>query len=346
MEEALHQFFDDRSTWVLFGLIGVSLAVLAKAADKLVGEAVVLSERSGLPKVIIGATIVSLGTTAPEAAVSVLAALQGDPGIALGNAAGSIICDTGLILGIACLIKPLKLPRQIVNRQGWLQLGSGVLLVAMCWPWAAWPWQLGGNPLKIGGVLPQAIGCLFVVLLLGYLWLSVYWARHSSEEVHLEEFEKDAAAPLGVVVGKLLIAVLLVVVASHLLVQAISIVAVRLGVPSAVIAATLVAFGTSLPELVTAVVAARKDHGDLAVGNIIGADILNVLFVAGTSAAVTTGGLVAPASFFQALFPAMLLVLVVFRVGVMFSGDRLRRPFGVVSIVVYTVAMVSLAILR
>ena len=343
----MEEFFTDRSTWLLFGLIAVFLAVLARAADKLVGEAVVLSERSGLPKVIIGATIVSLGTTAPEAAVSVLAALQGNAEIALGNAVGSIICDTGLILGIACLIKPLKLPRLIVNRQGWLQLGSGVLLVVMCWPWAAWPWRMGGNPLVIGGNLPQVIGGLFMALLVGYLWLSVFWARRSADEVHLEEFEKDASAPLGVVVGKLLIAVSIVVVASHLLVGAIVVMAERMGVPSAIVAATLVAFGTSLPELVTAVTAARKDHGDLAVGNIIGADILNVLFVAGTSAAVTGGGLIASPEFFKVLFPAMLLVLIVFRVGVMFSGDRLRRPFGVVLIVTYVAAMVmSFAVLK
>ncbi|MCG8450357.1 MAG: hypothetical protein MI725_12375, partial [Pirellulales bacterium] len=120
MEEQLKEFFAGEPGWMLGIEIVVILAVLGKAADWLVSEAVVLSERSGLPKVIIGATVVSLGTTAPEAAVSVLAALQGRPEVALGNAVGSIICDTGLILGIACLIKPLKMPRKIVDRQGWL----------------------------------------------------------------------------------------------------------------------------------------------------------------------------------------------------------------------------------
>ena len=151
MEDALKQFFANQPSWALGVEILAILAILGKAADWLVGEAVVLSERSGLPKVIIGATVVSLGTTAPEAAVSVLAALQGNPEVALGNATGSIICDTGLILGIACLILPLKLPRQIVNRQGWLQFGAGILLVAACWPWD------GSNPFKTGGVLPQCV---------------------------------------------------------------------------------------------------------------------------------------------------------------------------------------------
>ncbi|MEE8304874.1 MAG: sodium:calcium antiporter, partial [Candidatus Tectomicrobia bacterium] len=96
----------------------------------------------------------------------------------------------------------------------------------------------------------------------------------------------------------------------------------------------------SLPELVTAVTAALKRHGELAIGNVIGADILNVLFVAGASASVTQGGLTASAHFFRILFPAMLFVLVVFRVGIMTSGAQLKRPFGVVLIGVYLVVTI------
>ncbi len=341
MDESLELFFSNQPSWALVVEIVAILVVLGKAADWLVGEAVVLSERSGLPKVIIGATVVSLGTTAPEAAVSVLAALQGNPDLALGNAVGSIICDTGLILGIACLILPLKLPRLIVNRQGWLQFGAGWLLVAACWPW-----QEGTNPFKTGGVLPQWLGFVFLVLLVGYLFLSARWSKLAGSAPELEEFESDASASLPYVVGKLLVAILLVVGSSHVLIPAIIEMAGRLNVPNAIIAATFVAFGTSLPELVTAVTAARKDHGDLAVGNIIGADILNVLFVAGMAAAVTPGGLQAPPSLFQVLFPSMLLVLIIFRLGVTFSKERMQRPFGALLLIVYIAATIlSLALL-
>jgi len=340
MDEALEQFFANQPSWALGVEILAILAILGKAADWLVSEAVVLSERSGLPKVIIGATVVSLGTTAPEAAVSVLAALQGNPEVALGNATGSIICDTGLILGVACLILPLKLPRQIVNRQGWLQFGAGILLVAACWPWD------GGNPFKTGGVLPQWLGVVFLVLLAGYLYVSVRWARLAGNSITLEEFEGDASASLPYVLGKLLFAVSIVVASSHVLIYAITETAERFGVPSTIVAATLVAFGTSLPELVTAVTAARKDHGDLAVGNIIGADILNVLFVAGMSAAVTPGGLEAHKSLFQVYFPGMIIVLIVFRVGVTLSKERMQRPFGAILLFVYIAAMaLSFAVL-
>ena len=125
----------------LFVIIAITLYLLGKGADILVDEAVTLSTRWGIPQTLIGATIVSLGTTTPEAAVSVFAAVQGDPDIALGNAVGSIICDTGLILGTAALIAPLPLNRKIVNRQGWLQLGAGFLLVIACLPFGS----LGNN---------------------------------------------------------------------------------------------------------------------------------------------------------------------------------------------------------
>jgi cation:H+ antiporter len=142
------------------------------------------------------------------------------------------------------------------------------------------------------------------------------------------------------VILKLAGAVVLVVGSSWVLIPAVSEAATRLRVPEGIIAATLVAFGTSLPELVTAVTAAYQGHGELAVGNVVGADILNVLFVAGASAAVTEGGLLAPSHFFYLYFPSMLLVLVVFRVGIFVSGDHLKRPFGVVLLGTYVVVSV------
>jgi cation:H+ antiporter len=316
--------------WPLAALFGVGAAcvlLLGWAADWLVKEAVALSERSGVPKVVIGATVVSLGTTVPEAAVSVVAALQGNAELALGNAVGSIICDTGLILGIACLIRPLVIPRSIVNRQGWVQLGSGVLLVA---------WSL-----LAGDALPQTAGFVFLGLLLVYLLLSARWSRHQPVQAELEDFEQDVSKPAVVVLLKLAAAIALVVVASTVLIPTVTLIAKRLDIPNEVIAATLVAFGTSLPELVTAVTAARHGHGDLAVGNIIGADILNVLFVAGAAAAVTPDGLAVSPRFVYFLFPAMLAVLIIFRVGVFVSKETLSRRFGLLLLAVYAAVTVG-----
>lgn len=321
---------------VLLGLIVVCLAVLGKAADWLVEEAVALSERSGISKSVIGATVVSLGTTTPEIAVSVMAAIQQKPGLALGNAVGSIICDTGLVLGIACLIAPLALHENIVNRQGRVQLAAGFLLVLSCWPW-----QAPGAAFINGGNLPQWMGFAFLVLLGGYLWQSVRWARQERDGASLEDLEVDVAASNLWIIGKLVVAITLVVVSSHVLIPCVAEAANRLHVPAGVIALTLVAFGTSLPELVTAVTAARHGHGDLAVGNIVGADVLNVLFVAGAAAAVTPNGLHAPPQFFRIAFPAMLFVLIVFRIGILRSGSHLKRGFGVVLVVTYVLVQLS-----
>ncbi len=313
----------------LFVIIAITLYLLGKGADMLVEEAVTLSTRWGIPQTLIGATIVSLGTTTPEAAVSVFAAVQGDPDIALGNAVGSIICDTGLILGTAALIAPLPLNRKIVNRQGWLQLGSGFLLVIACLPFGSL-----GTTLAAGGRLPRAMGFVFLILLIAYMWQSIRWSRDADSTTEADQSHDESANTVLIVV-KLLFGILLVVASSVVLIPAVKIVAERVKVPESIIAATLVAFGTSLPEFVTAVTAARRGHGALAVGNVIGADILNVLFVAGAAAAVTGGGLEAPTHFFRLLFPLMLFILIVFRVGIFVSGDTLKRPFGVILIAAY-----------
>ncbi len=319
--------------YLLLVVITVLIFLLGKGADMLVDEAVTLSIHWGVPKMLVGATIVSLGTTLPEASVSVFAAVQGSPGLALGNVVGSVICDTGLILGLAALLAPLPLIPSVVQRQGWIQQGAGLLLIIACLPFAHWQ-----NPFIHGGRLPQWVGILFLLLLVVYMWGSVHWARRDKKgdrEFTAEMHEKKSG--LAMVVLKLIAGIVLVVVSSRFLIPAVQEFALRLSVPESIVAATLVAFGTSLPELVTALTAVRKGHGGLAVGNIIGADILNVLFVGGAAAAVTAGGLKAPASFFRMLFPAMLAILIIFRLGIHFSKDTMKRPFGILLLLVYVV---------
>ncbi len=320
----------------LIAIVGGSIAVLGKGADVLVNEAVVLSAKWGVPKMLIGATVVSLGTTLPEASVSVVAALSGTPGLALGNAVGSIICDTGLILGIATLIAPLKLNPKVVNRQGWIQLGSGVLLVV-----ATLPFVPLRSLLTVGGRIPQYVGWIFLLFLVTYIVLSVRWAQRGDLPLEAPEAADRVEGKRGwVVLVLLILGIIMVVGSSEILIPAVREIALRMHIPESVIGATLVAFGTSLPELVTAVTSARKGHGDLAVGNIIGADILNVLFVVGAAASVTSGGLAVQPDFYLLLFPIMLLVLVVFRIGIVASRDTMKRPFGALLLGLYIVVTV------
>ena len=334
MDAALDHFFSQSHWTLLLASIAASLLVLGKAADVLVDQAVDLSETLRIPTMVVGATIVSLGTTAPEAAVSVLAAVQGAPGLALGNAVGSVIADTGLILGLACLIAPLRLDPKIVNRQGWIQLGAGVLLVLLSIPWSD-----VGQTFDEGGRLAQQSGFVMLGFLAGYLYVSVRWATR--QRASTEAAGEHEEGPAWLALCKLIVAIALVVVSAHVVIPGVREAAMRISIPESIIAATLVAFGTSLPELVTAVTAARRGQGELAVGNIIGADILNVLFVAGAAAAVTPAGLRADGNFFAVLFPAMLLILVVFRIGIFVSKDALRRGFGYVLLGAYCIYIVA-----
>ena len=333
MEAAIEHFVQSLPGPMLALLLVLSIAVLAKGADRLVEEAVALSTGWKIPKAVVGATIVSLGTTLPEAAVSVMAALRGSPGLALGNAAGSILCDTGLVLGIALLIGPIPLDRSVVNRQGWLQLGAGILFVV-----AAFPFSSPGTAFTNGGRIAQWVGWVLVALLVVYIWKSIQWARTDRNPPEQENPE-GTAGPMVLI--RLAVGVVMVVGGSWILIPCVQEAALRVGVPEAIIAATLVAFGTSLPELVTAITAARRGHGELALGNVIGADILNVLFVVGVSAAVTPGGLLAPPHFFRILFPAMLGVLVVLRIGIWASGDQMKRPFGFLLLALYAGVLVA-----
>ena len=321
--EQLHDLLSRLNTPLILLLMTGAVVVLGQSAAWLVGAAVALSEKSGLPKAVIGATVVSLGTTAPEAATSVMAAVQGNPGLALGNAVGSVICDTGLILGLCALLGPLPLQGQTLVRQGRVQLGAGILLVLV-----SIPWMTPQSIFQLGGHLSQPMGFIFLFLLLMYLHRSFLWARRQGKIDAPWEESQGAGASLPLIALKLGGAVLLVIGSSQILIATATTTAQRFGFPQSIIAATLIAFGTSVPELVTAITAVRRQHGELALGNIIGADILNVLFVAGAAASVTSGGLRVDPVFFTLLFPSMIAILVTFRAGIFFSQDQFNPRFG------------------
>lgn len=329
MEELLVQYYNSFPTVALFIIIAVSLWTLGKGADILVDEAVSLSLKWGIPKAIIGATIVSLGTTLPEATVSVFAAISGNPDLALGNAIGSVIVDTGLIIGLAAMIGNLKVDKNILTHQGKIQVGAGFLLAIVCLPF------LSKGP---GGHITQWMGFVFLGLLACYIYFSMKWSKESGED-NTEALEMEKS-PVTLQLLKLIAGIALIILSSKILIPAVEISAVRIGIPQAIIAATLVAFGTSLPELITAITAVRKGHGELAVGNIVGADILNVLFVIGSAAAVTPGGLIVPESFYMLQIPTMLLILGLFRFFSVGKGHTINRKEGILLFSFYMVYLV------
>jgi len=340
---------------VLIGIAAAATYGLMNGADWLVHGASYLARRLGIPKVVVGATIVSLGTTSPECAVSVMAAWNGRPGLALGNAVGSIIADTGLIFGIGCLMAVLPVDRFLLSRQGWVQFGAALLLAGLCY--SAFGWQ--GDAATLG----REVGALFLTLLIVYMIMSVRWSRQrlrglatepdasvpapvalpGPADLQYDEDDPAEAAPAAVApvpeppppptaaVGEakkasvawllslVVVGAATVVVTSHILIESVSELARQFGVPQVVIAATMVALGTSLPELVVGLTAVRQGHPELLVGNVIGADILNVLFVIGASAVAASLPILDPLARVPHIFlvvhlPTMLTVLILFRV--------------------------------
>jgi len=332
--------------WALLVITGVTLAVLIKGADLLVDGASGLAYRLGISKVIVGATIVSLGTTSPECGVSVMAAWAGHPGLALGNAIGSIIADTGLIFGLGCLLTVLPADRFVLVRQGWVQYGAAVMLAFICYT----AWTLQGD----GAILGRGIGLLFLALLVGYMFVSVHWSRRHR---HGEPFQIDEtidtrrkARPSALRLMALgLVGLVAVLLSSRALIVSVTELAEKhWHVPQVVIAATLVALGTSLPELVIGMASIAKGHREILVGNVIGADILNVLFVIGASAAAAPLPLLDPTSripgiLFYLHIPAMLLILTLFRVFIVGACRRggFRRWQGLPLVLAYVIYVVA-----
>ncbi len=319
-EALLHDLIQGFPTIFLLVIIAVCVLLLSKGADWMIDGVVHLARRTGLPRIVIGATIVCLGTTTPEAFVSVMAAWMGNPGLALGNGVGSIIADTGLIFGLTCMLTIVPVNRFILNRTGWVQVGTATLLVGISLIALV---VMEGEP-----VLHRWIGVLFLILLGGYMYITYVWAKHGTE---LEAADESELLGLGKCWFMIVSGLFLVVVSARIIVPAASEIAHRFGVPDDVIAATMVAFGTSLPELMTAIAAVRKGHPEIMVGNVVGADVLNCLFVIG--AAAVAKPLFVPPNFYYFHFPAMILILYSFRYFIFNEQRRsLQKMAGVLVI--------------
>ena len=239
----------------------VGLLLIIKGGDWFVDAAVWFAEVSGIPKVIVGATVVSLATTLPEILVSVLAALQGKADMAIGNAIGSVTANQGLILGVSLLFAPLSIRRRDYATKGLLL----VLAVAALWYYA-------GN-----GVLPAAGSLVLLACFLLSMADNLRVARRSMEA----ESRKPAmqTAVLLPNLARFFFGTAGIVWGAHLMVENGSLLALQLGIPEAVVGVTLMAVGTSLPELVTAMTALCKDQGALSVGNILGANLIDTTLI-------------------------------------------------------------------
>ena len=253
-------------------LFAVGLVLLIKGGDWFVDGATGIARRFNLPDIIVGATVVSIGTTLPEVMVSVTGALQGQGAMAYGNAIGSIICNTSLIAAISVACNPGP-----VNVKTMKMPVIFFFFSAAVYCMAAY----------VLGEFPQWLGFVLLTIFVVYMLITVRQGLKNPSEAHEDEDEEETKPrqlwqELLLLVGGAAV----IAVGADLLVDNGTFIAQELGVPETVIALTFVALGTSLPELVTTITSLRKGHASLGIGNVIGANIFNLVLVSGASVAL------------------------------------------------------------
>lgn len=254
-------------------MLVAGLAMLLAGANYLVESSVAIAKRAHLSDFVIGLTIVGIGTSAPELLISVSSALQGHGDISLGNVVGSNICNILLILGLTAVIAPFTIERNTLKRDIPFNIFTSLFLVVLCLDTL-----LGGEK----NMLSRVDGVVFLVLFAGYMWYTVR-ANKAQEEYEETATSSLAGRALWLVISIAVLSLAVLLVGGNLFLDAAVSLARDWGMSEAVISLTIVAVGTSLPELVTSIIAALKGNAQLALGNVLGSNIFNVLLILGVS---------------------------------------------------------------
>lgn len=292
--------------------LAIGFVMLVKGADWFVDGAAGIAERFGVPQLVVGLTIVAMGTSAPEAAVSITAALKGSADITIGNVVGSNILNILIILGISSVIVSIAVAKSTIRYEIPYMLIITALLLGMGWT---------GNVITFG---EGVVLWLAFILYLAYLFVM---AKKNREEVS----EDEQLKPVWQLLVLTVVGLVLIVWGSDVTVDAATAIAQYVGLSERFIGLTIVALGTSLPELFTSVSAAMKGKADIAIGNIVGSNIFNILFVVGTTALITP--VVFAPNFvidtLVAIAAGVLLLLCVLR------GKKLTRTGGILMLLSY-----------
>ena len=251
-----------------FGLLVVGFFMLGKGADWFVEGAASIATRFGIPQLVIGLTIVAMGTSTPEAAVSLAAALKGSADITIGNVVGSNIMNILVILGLSAAFTALKVAKSTIK----IEIPFMVTITALLYVQG------------LDGVITLMDGALLAAVFVGYL---LYLYIFTKQAGPVEDDEEVAGYPIGQALLWTAAGLALIMIGSNVTVGAATEIATYAGLSERFIGLTIVALGTSLPELFTSVTAARKGNADIAIGNIVGSNIFNILFVVGFSALIT-----------------------------------------------------------
>ncbi len=312
--------------WVAVLLFIVGFVLLIKGGDWFVDGATGLAHRFHIPEILIGATVVSIGTTLPEVMVSATAALGGQGDMAYGNAIGSIICNTALIAAITVAIRPSVVERKTMVLPIVFFFGAAALYATVAYT---------------TGFFSRTIGFVLLGIFVLYMLVSVLQAKKGLQAVSENESgATDEKSSLAKELALLVLGAAIIAIGARLLVDNGTIIAKALGVPEAVIALTFVALGTSLPELVTAITSLVKGHGALSLGNVIGANLFNLVLVSGVS--VTLSPFAVPSSseiygINSSLLidvPVMFAVMLLLTVPALLRG-KLSRVQGILLLAIY-----------
>jgi cation:H+ antiporter len=309
----------DLSLTSILQVVG-GLVLLTFAADRLVLSAARLSKRWGMSPILIGAIVVGLGTSLPEMLVSGVAAAEPDGlDLAVGNIVGSNVANIALVLGLTVVIRPIVGQGRILKREG------GLMLVAL----------IGFSLLARDGNLSRVDGLLLALGLVGALVLLVVWSRRDGADIKLDAIGREEDIRPGIEVLFGVASLGLTLLGAQLLVTGAKDVAISLGVSEALIGLTLVAIGTSLPELATALAAARRNENDLVLGNVLGSNLFNALGVGGVAGIIGDGAMTANFN------PSLLIMIGVSALaGILAAiGNRLDRWQGAVLLATYPVIL-------
>lgn len=310
---------------ILLFILG--LLFLIKGGDWFVDGATGIAHRFHLPEILIGATVVSIGTTLPEVMVSATSALSGHGEIAYGNAIGSIICNTALIAAITVAVRPGKVERRTLRTPVFFFFIAAAFYVFTAYT---------------SGHFSRLIGIILLALFALYIVYTVLQMKNSPREAAEQE---DIQKPQGTVTKDILLLVIgavLIAAGANLLVDNGTLIAQAMGVPESVIALTFVALGTSLPELVTAITSLAKGHGSLSLGNVIGANLFNLVLVTGVSATLKPFDIPQSATIaghnasLVMDLPVMLAVMLILTVPALVR-EKLSRAQGILLLVIYAV---------
>ena len=311
-------------------LLAVGFAFLVKGADFFVEGSSSIAKKLKVPPIIIGLTIVAMGTSLPETAVSVTASLVQNNELAVSNVVGSNIFNLMFVIGVCSILTPIMVQKATVVRDIPLSLGCALFLLVL---------GISGLGDKTGITLGHADGVIFLIVFAGYIFTmvrSAMKARAAGQKVEIEGVEEcDNMKELsyGKSILFLIVGAAAIAFGGDLTVDTASRIAIELGMSQTLVGLTIVSIGTSLPELVTSVVAARKNEVDMAVGNAVGSNIFNILMVLGISSAISPVALIR-----ENIIDIVLLM--VFSVMVwIFAGTRkkIERKEGIIMVVVYLV---------